>query len=128
MRDSKHWTQFGAVLLLLAVVFALAALLSGQSAKDLIKPMPEALHDAVEEHENLATFTFFYVRLLGISRTWMHIKNKFNSWLRWGYITLAGISFLLIMRVGYLGGSLVYIHGAGVQQEDSMPTKASDFR
>ena len=121
MRDSKHWTQFGAILLLLAVVFALAALLSGQSAKSLIKPMPEDFHDAVEEHENLATFTFFYILLLGIARTWMHIKNKFNSSLRWGYILLAGISFVLILRVGYLGGRLVYIHGAGVQQEVSMP-------
>ena len=121
MRDSKHWTKFGAILLLLAVVFALAALLSGQASKDLIKPMPEGLHVAVEEHENLATFTFFLILLLGIARTWIHIKNKFKSWLRWGYITLAGISFVLILRVGYLGGRLVYIHGAGVQQDDSMP-------
>ncbi|MCH8289157.1 MAG: DUF2231 domain-containing protein [Candidatus Marinimicrobia bacterium] len=121
VRDSKHWTDFGAVLLLLAVVFALAALLSGQSAEDLIKPMSEDLHDAVEEHEDLATFTFFYILLLGIARAWMQIKNKLNSWLRWGYVVLAGISFFLILRVGYLGGRLVYIHGAGVQQEAPMP-------
>lgn len=123
VRDSKNWTQFGAVLLLLAVVFALAALLSGQAAEDLIKPMPEELHDAVEEHENLATFTFFYILLLGIARIWMHIKNKFISWLRWGYILLAGISFVLILRVSYLGGRLVYIHGVGVQQEAPMPAE-----
>ncbi len=121
VRDSKNWTQFGAVLLLLAVVFALVALLSGQSAEDLLNPMPEDLHDAVEEHEDLATFTFFYILLLGIARASMHIKNKLNSWLRWGYVVLAGISVILILRVSHLGGRLVYIHGAGVQQEAPMP-------
>ncbi len=121
VRDSKNWTDFGAVLLLLAVVFALAALLSGQSAEDLLKPMSENLHDAVEEHEGLATFTFFYILFLGIARAWMHIKNKLNSLLRWGYVVLGGISVILILRVSYLGGRLVYIHGAGVQQEAPMP-------
>ena len=121
VRDSKNWTQFGAVLLALAVVFALAALLSGQSAEDLIKPMSEDFHNAVEEHENLATFTFFYILLLGIARAWMQIKDKLNLWMRWGYVVLAGISVILIMRVSHLGGRLVYIHGAGVQQEAPMP-------
>ena len=115
--NSKKWIYFGGILLLLAVLTAFAALLSGQSAEDTIEPMSDAFHDAVEEHEGMATRTFFFILMIGIVRGWLQIKSKFNSWKQWGYIMLAGIGVMLILRVGHLGGKLVYNHGAGVSKE-----------
>ena len=114
LRNSKKWNQFGGIILLLAILTAFAALQSGESAEEMLKPMTDSLHEAVEEHEDLASTTFFFVLILGIIRIWFQLKGLFNSWLRWGYVVLIGTAVFMILRVGYLGGKLVYQHGAGV--------------
>lgn len=119
LRNSKKWSQFGGFILLLAVMTAFVALQSGESAEETLKPMTTVLHEAVEEHEELASTTFFFVLLLGIARGWLQVKGLFDSWLRWGYVLLMGIAVFMILRVGYLGGKLVYQHGAGVSRTDS---------
>ena len=116
LRNSKKWNQFGGIILLLAIVTAFAALQSGESSKEMLKPMADSLHGAVEEHQDLATLTFFFILILGIVRGWLQLKGLFDSWLRWSYIVLIGSGVFLILRVGHLGGKLVYQHGAGVNR------------
>lgn len=116
---SKKWTQFGGILLSLAVVSSLIALITGQSSEQSLKPMSDILHEAVEEHEGMATRVFFFFLILGALRGWLQLKDKFNSWKQWSYVILAGAGVILILRVGQLGGTLVYKHGAGVQTGDS---------
>lgn len=116
LRKSKKWNQFGGFILLLAILSAFAALQSGGLSEETIKPMTTDLHEAVEEHEDLATTTFFFILILGIARAWLQLKGFFDSWLRWGYVVLMGTAVFLILRVGYLGGKLVYQHGAGVNR------------
>ena len=113
-RNSVKWNQFGGIILLLAIITAFAALQSGESSEEMLKPMADSLHEAVEEHQDLATSTFFFILILGIIRGWLQLKGLFNSWRRWGYIVLIGAGVFLILRVGHLGGKLVYQHGAGV--------------
>ncbi|MCH8927422.1 MAG: hypothetical protein IIB39_01760 [Candidatus Marinimicrobia bacterium] len=116
---SKKWTQFGGILLSLAVFSSLIALLTGQSSEQSLKPMSDILHEAVEEHEGMATRVFFFFLIIAVLRGWLQLKGIFNSWKQWGYVILAGAGVILILRVGQLGGTLVYKHGAGVQTGDS---------
>ena len=120
-RNSDKWNQFGGIILLLAIISAFAALQSGESSKETLNPMTENLQEAVEEHENLASTTFFFILVLGIFRGWLQLKGMFNSWLRWGYIILIGTGVFMILRVGNLGGKLVYQHGAGVNKNVLVP-------
>ena len=120
-RHSDKWNQFGGFILLLAIISAFAALQSGESSKETLNPMTENLQEAVEEHENLASTTFFFILVLGIFRGWLQLKGVFNSWMRWGYIILIGTGVFLILRVGHLGGKLVYQHGAGVNKSVLVP-------
>ena len=121
VRNSDKWNQFGGFILLLAIISAFAALQSGESSKETLNPMTENLQEAVEEHENLASTTFFFILVLGIFRGWLQLKGMFNSWLRWGYIILIGTGVFMILRVGNLGGKLVYQHGAGVNKNVLVP-------
>ena len=113
-RNSEKWNQFGGIILLLTIIGAFAALQTGEASEEMLKPMTDSLLEAVEQHEALASKTFFFILILGIIRGWLHLKGLFNSWIRWGYIVLIGTGVFLILRVGYLGGKLVYQHGAGV--------------
>jgi len=119
---TKKWTQFGGILLSLAVVSALIALITGQSSAQSLKPMSDILHEAVAEHEGMATRVFFFFLIIGIIRGWLQLKGKFDTWKQWGYVVLAGAGVMLILRVGQLGGTLVYKHGAGVETGDSSQT------
>lgn len=116
---SKKWTQFGGILLSLAIVSALIALLTGQSSEQSLKPMSDVLHHAVEEHEGLATQVFFFFLIIGIVRGWLQLKGIFNGWKHWTYVVLAGAGVIFILRVGQLGGTLVYKYGAGVQSGET---------
>ena len=120
-RNSDKWNQFGGFILLLAILSAFAALQSGESAEEMLKPMSDSLHEAVEKHENLASTTFFFILVLGIFRGWLQLKGMFNSWLRWVYVILIGAGVFMILRVGNLGGKLVYQHGAGVNKNVLVP-------
>ena len=121
VRNSDKWNQFGGIILLLAIISAFAALQSGESSKETLNPMTENLQEAVEEHEESASTTFFFILVLGIFRGWLQLKGVFSSWLRWGYIILIGTGVFLILRVGHLGGKLVYQHGAGVNKNVLVP-------
>jgi len=116
---SKKWTYFGGVLLSLAVVSSLIALLTGQSAGESLKPMSDTLHEAVVEHEEMATRTFFFFLVIGILRGWLQLKGIFTAWKHWGYLILAGAGVILILWVGNLGGKLVFELGAGVRTGES---------
>ncbi len=121
VRNSDRWNQFGGFILLLAIISAFAALQSGESSEEMLKPMSDSLHEAVEEHENLASTTFFFILVLGIIRGWLQLKERFNSWPRWVYVILIGAGVFMILRVGNLGGKLVYQHGAGVNKNVLVP-------
>lgn len=101
---------------MITIFSAFAALQTGESSEEMLKPMTDTLHHAVEEHEELASTTFFYILILGIIRGWLQLKGHFKSWVRWGYVVLIGVAVLSILKVGQLGGGLVYQHGAGVSK------------
>lgn len=46
----------------------------------------------------------------------LNLSWRFNTPLKTGHLALSGVALLLLAVSGWLGGEMVYVHGAGVQR------------
>lgn len=100
-------------LLLLGTAGALASYLAGNAAGEGIEEGP--LGKAMEMHEQAATIAIWLTGFTAAAYLFMAFFTYQKSWARIaGIILFAGV-IGAIARTGYLGGQLVYKHGAGVQ-------------
>lgn len=107
------FSQFAFFLLVLGTLGAIVAYLSGSSAGEGIEEGP--LKKPVSLHETAATITLVLAIVLSVLRA-LVIYFKFNRpWVKWAGIVLFAVLAGSVARTGYLGGQLVYSHGAGVQ-------------
>jgi uncharacterized membrane protein len=100
-------------LLLLGAMGASVAYISGSYAGDGIEEGPLAA--PMELHEQAATITLWLSIITALFRSAiLYFKYK-RVWTIWVglllFVTLTGA----VARTGYLGGQLVYRHGAGVE-------------
>ncbi|RXG11661.1 putative membrane protein [Leeuwenhoekiella aestuarii] len=110
----KHFFKNAAFyLLLLGALGTIAAYISGGYAGDGMTD--GILQEPLELHEDAATITLWLAIGTALLRVAMHFLNYKKAWLQ-------GVSFLLfavlvgfIARTGYLGGELVFKHGAGIE-------------
>ncbi len=105
----KEWLRwFAPMLLTIALLGAVAAYFSGQSAGDRAEKahVPEA---AVDEHEESSLWV---LGLLGLSSllAWATHAKRRGEWLA---ALIAVMAAAAVVRTGHLGGKLVFIHGAG---------------
>lgn len=105
--------QAAAYLLLLGALGAGAAYLSGHAAGEGIEEGP--LESPMELHENAALFTLVLSIAAALFMSGLYFLKYQKPW-----ATLTG--FVLVVALagsvaytGYLGGQLVYAHGAGVE-------------
>lgn len=116
------WKHIERALLLVGVLGAFAALMTGETAEQLTKPN----HNLVEAHSFFATTaTYLYAilllgEILSISMSWIDLKLKSGSILKTIVfiknllnqpilsITLAILGFITISITGLLGGVMVY--------------------
>ncbi len=100
-------------LLILGMLGTVASYLAGNAAGEGMEE--GALSKAMELHEQAATISLW----LTIITTLVYTVNyffKFNkSWLKIIAVLLFAGVIISIARTGYLGGQLVYKHGAGVE-------------
>lgn len=102
-------------LLLLGALGAIAAYLTGGFAGEGIEEGP--LKGPMELHKQAATATLWLAILAGLFQASM-LYFKYNRvWVKWVGILLFTAVVGSVARTGYLGGKLVYNHGAGVQIE-----------
>jgi uncharacterized membrane protein len=107
------FSQIAFYLLILGALGAAAAYLSGSSAGEGIEEGP--LKKPMELHEAAATFTLWLAIGLALFRSAV-IYFKYNQvWVKWLGIILFVALVGSVARTGFLGGQLVYSHGAGVQ-------------
>ncbi len=116
------WKHIERALLLVGVLGAFAALMTGETAEQLTKPN----HNLVEAHSFFATTaTYLYAilllgEILSISMSWIDLKLKSGKILKTIVfiknllnqpilsITLAILGFITISITGLLGGVMVY--------------------
>ncbi|HSD64530.1 MAG TPA: DUF2231 domain-containing protein [Ignavibacteriaceae bacterium] len=118
--SGKTFLQKSAYLfLLLGVLAAVAAVISGNQAADIAARWKDkgALIpiDLISEHENYATITLWYFSGLLVLRTYFVIKKKFKGAIQYLFILLALTGAYFIYQTGEYGGRLVYDHGIGTE-------------
>ena len=100
-------------LLLLGALGATVAYLSGSSAGEGIEDGP--LKAPMELHEQAATITLWLAIIAAVFRVVIYYFKYNRTWTKWvGFVLFLALSGA-VARTGYLGGQLVYSHGAGVQ-------------
>lgn len=105
------WAEFSAWLLLagmifgvLAAVFGAIDLFSSREIRARGPAWPHAIGNAV------ALALAFFNNLV-------HAADGWTSVVPWG-LTLSALTVLVLLVTGWLGGSLVYVHGVGVRRHD----------
>ncbi|HEY6571912.1 MAG TPA: DUF2231 domain-containing protein [Candidatus Eisenbacteria bacterium] len=105
----KEWLRwFAPVLLSIALLGAVAAYFSGQNGEDRAEALkvPEA---AIEEHEESSLWSMGLVGLAALLSWATHAKRR-GEWIS---AIIAVAAAAAILRTGHLGGTLVFVHGAG---------------
>ena len=105
----KEWLRwFAPILLSIALLGAVAAYFSGQSAEDRAEALkvPEA---AIEEHEEGSLYAMGAIALAALLSWATHAKRRGV----WVSTLLAVVAAAAVLRTAHLGGTLVFVHGAG---------------
>ncbi|WP_291097342.1 MULTISPECIES: DUF2231 domain-containing protein [unclassified Flavobacterium] len=102
-------------LLLLGTLGTIVSYLSGNAAGEGIEE--GSLGKAIELHEQAATITLWLTIVTALVYLGIYFFNYSKKWARIASIILFAGVIVAISRTGYLGGQLVYKHGAGVQLE-----------
>jgi uncharacterized membrane protein len=105
----REWLRwFAPVLLSLALLGAVAAYFSGQSAEDRAEAIgvPET---AIEEHESAGIWSLGLISLTCLL-SWATFVPRRGVWIT---VVIAVVAVATVLRTGHLGGTLVYVHGAG---------------
>ena len=110
----EFFTQAGFYLLVLGALGVVAAYITGNQAGSGITE-EGALKQALEVHEDAATWTIWIVSIAAVFRIALVLLNKFKGALKMVSIILFMLGVAAIARTGYYGGELVFKHAAGVQ-------------
>lgn len=100
--------------LLLGAIGASVAYISGSYAGDGMTD--GMLQEPLELHEEAATITLWLAIITALVRVAIYYFNDQKKvWLQWiSFILYVSIVFS-VARTGYLGGELVFKHGAGIE-------------
>jgi len=108
-RDRLKQSAF--ILMWFALAGAAAAVISGLIAED-ISWHPIAVGEMLETHELMGFLTLGSMALLVVVR--LAFRKKIESGLSWLPVIIGGLAIVFIAYGGYLGGEMVFTHGAGV--------------
>jgi len=119
------FSQAAFYLLVLGALGSIAAYLSGNAAGEGIEE--GALGKAVELHEQAATISLWLTILTAAFYLFLFIRKNTKTWAKFLGILLFAGTVVSIARTGYLGGQLVYKHGAGIELSvGNLSTPADD--
>lgn len=109
----EFFSQVAFYLLILGAFGATVAYLTGGYAGEGIEDGP--LKNPMELHEEAATITLWLAIITALFRAVIFYIKHNRLWVKWVGIILFAALVGSVARTGYLGGQLVYNHGAGVQ-------------
>lgn len=110
----KQWLRQAALATLtMAAMGGTAAVITGLVAHDALIKMPDDLHKLIETHETFAFVTLGSGATALAVRFYAIYKKAVEGAI--GHVSLALLIFAVIMVsvTGYLGGEIVFAHGAG---------------
>ncbi len=114
-KNKPFFSQSAFYLLLLGTFGTIGSYLSGDAAGEGIEE--GALGKALELHEQAATITLWLAILTAIVYIGIYVFKYSKPWAKIVSVLLFAAVIGALARTGYLGGELVYKHGAGVQLE-----------
>jgi uncharacterized membrane protein len=106
------------IILLLAIIFSLLGVLTGNQAHELVKQRQTdtvLYNDLINQHELFATLTLWYSLAVLVLRIYLSIKKKFTGRIKYLFIVLGLIGSFLIFLTGLYGGDLVFKYGIGTK-------------
>jgi len=109
----EFYKNVSVFLLLLGALGAIAAYLSGDFAGEGIDGGPLEL--PIEMHEEAAVVTLWLSIVSALYSVSLYFLKYTRVWTKWVGLILFGALIASVARTGYLGGQLVYKHGAGVE-------------
>ncbi|RMG43703.1 MAG: hypothetical protein D6719_03190 [Candidatus Dadabacteria bacterium] len=116
---AKDYRQVTKILLTAVLVFTLFAFFSGYQASEVADMSFKVPDDAIDVHHQsgkLLLFATIPMTLMGLLKG----KVKYNQKIFMvTYFLLLTLCQVLVLYTGYLGGQLVFRHGAGVYAEVS---------
>jgi uncharacterized membrane protein len=101
-----------AVLTVLAALGAVAAVLSGQAARDAAV-VPTAAVALLDRHAKMGEIAMWVLIALALLRLALQFGRRFAGWVTWGYLAAAITAAALVAYQGYVGGEVVYRYGVG---------------
>ena len=112
------------LLMVLAALGSVAAVLSGQAARDeAVVPPPVA--PLIERHEELGELAMWLLLAVAAVRLVLAWRGWFKGIVPWAYLALAAVAAGVVGYNGYLGGKMVFDHGLGTAPvQRQAPTKA----
>lgn len=110
-KEFFHQSSF--YLLMLGTLGTVAAYLAGNAAGEGMEEGP--LNKAMELHEQAATIALWLTIITALLYAGIYFFKLNKGWLKIVCILLFTAVIGSIARTGYLGGQLVYKHGAGVE-------------
>lgn len=100
-------------LLILGTLGVVAAFLSGDYASDGMKDV--LLQKPIGMHEESALVTMWLAIITAVYSSVIYILNYQMRWVKFTRLLLFALLVGFIARTGYLGGELVFKHGAGLE-------------
>ncbi|MGQ9834409.1 MAG: DUF2231 domain-containing protein [Thermoanaerobaculaceae bacterium] len=108
----KSLSSASPLLLALAALSSVAAVLSGEAAKDAAV-IPAAARKLVEQHEELGEKVMYALLVLAVLRLMLFRLERFSTWVRVVFLALLLAVAVAVGYNGKLGGELVFQHGVG---------------
>lgn len=111
--------KMAAIFLGAGVIFSLIAVLTGNQAHEVLKPVlrmkPSYIEEAIENHEQFATITLWFFFAMLVLRVYLLIKKNLSPNWRFVFFVLALLGMFFVYQTGILGGKLVYDFGVGTK-------------
>lgn len=105
IRAAGLWTLWA------GVVGGWAAYIAGRMAEEAIEH-GDAIHDIMEAHEDWALYMMIAFTLVLAWKLWR--RGKLSKGEEYGQMALSVLALAVLVRVGMLGGQLVFEHASGV--------------
>lgn len=110
---TKFFADVAFYLLMLGALTITVSYLAGRSAGEGMEEGEFA--KAMELHEQAGTIALILTLATVIFYLWKHFKKITRKWVKYIGILFFAATVSAMMRTGYLGGQLVYKHGAGIE-------------